>query len=374
MRSSVWLDTCASRCGSVTEREMPARFLKALLLGVFMAGLSGAEQERSEQEPIIRLDAPLVLLQVTVTGGDGRYVSELSARDFTILEEGRPQPIAHFSAEETPFAVAILLDTSRSMERMLGIARAAARGFVQGLREKDVFALYAFATRFAQVQAFGSYPEIEPEIWGLRAEGYTALYDCLVGAARDLAERPEKRRAIVLLSDGADTASRASLEDALREALAANVTIYAVDLMDETALSATEVLRARSALRTLSEQTGGRYIRDPGGAQMYATFQEIVRELGHQYTLGYYPTLERRDGRWRRLEVRVARPGVTVRTRRGYFAPKDSGRASSFDEDLRDGDIAAMRERDMSAPPPKGLQTLLRARVEDDSRLTARGG
>jgi len=295
---------------------MDVRALGALLLIGLALGPGWA------QEPVIRLDAPLVLLNVTVTGGDGHYVSKLSARDFTILEDGRPQPIAHFSAEETPFAIAILLDVSRSMERTLRLARAAARSFVHGLRENDVFALYAFATRWAQIQPFGSYPEIEPEVWALEAEGYTALYDCVVGTARDLAKRPEKRRAILLLSDGADTASRASLDDALREALAANVTIYAVDLMDEASASAADAVRARMALRALSEQTGGRYIRDPGGAQMYATFQAIVHELGHQYTLGYYPTWERRDGRWRRIEVRVARAGVTVRTRRGYYVPR----------------------------------------------------
>jgi len=299
---------------------MALRLLTTVICLISVFG--GGARQRPEQEPILRLEAPLVLLNVTVTGGDGRHVLKLSERDFIILEDGRPQPIAHFSAEETPFAVAILLDVSGSMERMLRIARAAARSFVQGLREHDVFALYAFATRFAQVQPFGSYPEIEPEVWGLKAEGYTALYDCLVSAARDLAERPEKRRAILLLSDGADTASRASLDDALREALAANVTIYAVDLMDEASVSPAEILRARHALRTLSEHTGGRYIRDPGGAQMYATFQAIIQELGHQYTLGYYPALDRRDGRWRRIDVRVARPGVTVRTRRGYYAPQ----------------------------------------------------
>lgn len=320
MRSSASRDICASARAPIREREMLHRRIPAVLS--LIAVLNGGWLQRAEQEPILRLDAPLVLLNVTVTGGDGRYLSKLEERDFTILEDGRPQPIAHFSAEETPFAVAILLDVSGSMERMLRIARAAARGFVQGLREDDVFALYAFATQFAQIQPFGSYPEIEPEVWSLKAEGYTALYDCLVSAARDLAARPEKRRAILLLSDGADTASRASLEDALREALAASVTIYAVDLMDEASASPAEVLRARSALRALSEQTGGRYIRDPGGAQMDATFRAIVQELGHQYTLGYYPPLERRDGRWHRIEVRVARPGVTVRTRRGYYAPR----------------------------------------------------
>jgi Ca-activated chloride channel family protein len=280
------------------------------------------EKNRQDQEPTINLASYFVLLNVTATGSDNRYASQLTAKEFTVLEDGTRQELAHFGAEDTPFAAAILLDVSGSMEQMIRIGRAAARGFAQGIRDGDVFALYAFATKHAQVQDFGAYPDIEPEVWSIKAEGYTALYDCIVTAAADLAKREEKRRAILLLSDGADTASRVSLNDALRAALDAGVTIYTVDLMDEASSRKPEALSAKNALRELAEKSGGRYVSDPGGAKMYEAFRQIVEELGHQYTIGYYPANYRRDGRWHTIEVRVSRPGVTVRTRRGYQSPK----------------------------------------------------
>lgn len=296
----------------------------ACLLILSLAGV-GAGPQRPEQEPTIRLESSLVLVNVTVTGNDRGYISRLTAKDFTVLDDGQPQEIVFFSAEETPFVAAILLDVSGSMERMLRIGQAAARGFAHGIRSEDVFAVYAFSHRCARVQDFGSYPEVDPDLWRIRAEGYTALYDCLVQAAEDLKGREETRRAILLLSDGADTASRASLDDALRAASDAAVTIYAVDLIDEKYVSAAEALRAKGALQTLAEKTGGRYIRDPGGATLYAAFEQIVEELGHQYTLGYYPPMARRDGRWHQIRVSVSRPGATVRARTGYRAPNQKG-------------------------------------------------
>jgi len=283
-------------------------------------------QKKKGQEPeaTVSLESYFVLLNVTVTGSDNRYMAKLALKDFTILEDGKPQEIVHFGAEETAFAAAILLDVSGSMERMLQIGRAAARGFVQGIREDDVIALYVFASKVAQVQDFSSYAEIEPEVWSMKAEGYTALYDSIVKASVDLAKRQEKRRAILLLSDGADTCSRASLDDALRAALDAGVTIYAVDLMDEQYSRTVEALGAKGVLRDFAAKTGGRYISDPGGRRMYEAFRQIVEELSHQYTLGYYPANYRRDGRWHEIEVRVSRPGVTVRARRGYQSPKGS--------------------------------------------------
>jgi Ca-activated chloride channel family protein len=280
------------------------------------------QKTRQDQEPTISLASYFVLLNVTATGSDNRYAARLTEKEFTILEDGKVQELAHFGAEDTPFAAAILLDVSGSMEQMIRIGRAAARSFAQGIRDGDMFALYAFATKFGQVQEFGSYPEIEPEVWGIKAEGNTALYDCLVKAAEDLGKREEKRRAILLLSDGADTASRASLDDATKAALDAGVTVYAVDLMDESYSRRSEALGAKNALRALAEKTGGQYITDPGGQRMYEAFRQIVEELGHQYTMGYYPAEYRRDGRWHSIEVRISRPGVTVRTRRGYQSPK----------------------------------------------------
>jgi Ca-activated chloride channel family protein len=292
-----------------------------LMLSLTMGGTPPrAGQRRGDQEPTITLESSLVLVTVTVTSRDQRYVARLTVKDFTLFEDGRPQEIVHFGAEETPFAAAILLDVSGSMERMVGIGRAAARGFAHGLRPEDVFAVYVFSHRCALVQEFGSYPEVDSDLWRIRAEGMTALYDCLIMAAEALGRREEKRRAILLLSDGADTASRASLDEALAAILDQAVIVYAVDLMEEQRMPAAEALRARGALQMLAEKTGGRYIRDPGG--VYASFEQIVEELGHQYTLGYYPSPPRRDGRWHEIRVTVSRPGATVRARTGYRAPR----------------------------------------------------
>ncbi|MXG60666.1 VWA domain-containing protein, partial [Escherichia coli] len=129
--------------------------------------------------------------------------------------------MTEFSYEETPFAVAILIDSSGSMEGREALARSAAIRFLDGLRGNDVAAVYKFDSEIEQVQDFSPSRDLAPVIYGLRARGMTVLNDAIVRAARDLAQRPEKRRAIVVLSDGADTHSRASAEKALDAALAA---------------------------------------------------------------------------------------------------------------------------------------------------------
>ena len=189
------------------------------------------------------------------------------------------------------------------------------------MRGNDVAAVYKFDSEIEQVQDFSPSRDLAPVIYGLRARGMTVLNDAIVRAARDLAQRPEKRRAIVVLSDGADTHSRASAEKALDAALAAQATIYAVD-MAALDRPSPERQSAASALRNFANKTGGRYISTPGGQALRDAFASIVEELGKQYTLAYRPTNRARDGRWRTIEVKVARPEVVVRTRRGYRVPR----------------------------------------------------
>jgi Ca-activated chloride channel family protein len=298
----------------------------AVMAGLlFLASLSLAQNTTTtgkEGQETINLSSNLVLLNLTVTGGDQRYVGGLQEKDFLVSEDSRPQKFEFFGKEETPFAAAILLDVSGSMERMVRIACAAARQFADKLRGEDVFALYVFADEVAQVQDFGSSPEVDEVVWSLRPEGYTALYDCVYRAAKDLSQRPERRRAILVLSDGADTRSRQSLDACVRAALDASVTIYTVNLMDQAYARRPEASTAAGALRMMTEKTGGRYIDDPGGARMYQAFEEIVDELSHQYTIGYFPTPEKRDGKWHKIRVEVSKPGIQVRTRQGYQAPK----------------------------------------------------
>lgn len=294
--------------------------LSVLLLCLLAASATHAQGERTDEE-VVRVNTDLVVLNLTATDAKGDYVNGLRKEDFRVLEDGREQQITEFSYEETPFAVAILIDSSGSMEGREALARSAAIRFLDGLRGNDVAAVYKFDSEIEQIQDFSPSRDLAPVIYGLRARGMTVLNDAIVRAARDLAQRPEKRRAIVVLSDGADTHSRASAEKALDAALAAQATIYAVD-MAALDRPSPERQSAASALRNFANKTGGRYISTPGGQALRDAFASIVEELGKQYTLAYRPTNRARDGRWRTIEVKVARPEVVVRTRRGYRVPR----------------------------------------------------
>jgi VWFA-related protein len=157
--------------------------------------------------------------------------------------------------------------------------------------------------------------------FGLRAKGMTALYDAIIRAAETLASRQEARKAIVVLSDGMDTQSRASSSKALDAALAVGANIYAVD-MSATEGASTKNQQSALLLKSFAEKTGGRFIATPGGPALRDAFASIAQELGHQYTIAFRPANRAHDGRWRSLEVKLSRPELTVRTRKGYRAPK----------------------------------------------------
>src|SRR5947209_7604903 len=193
---------------------------------------SAAARAQQDDEEVVRVNSDLVVLNVTVTDKEGVYVHKLARPDFKIFEDGREQQISLFSVEETPFAAAILLDTSSSMETRVTLARAAAIRFLEGLREEDVASVYHFDSGVEQLQDFSPSRDLPPMAYGLKSKGMTTLNDAIVRAAKDLSKRPEKRRAIILLTDGMDTKSAATTDKALHTALAANVTIYTVDVTD----------------------------------------------------------------------------------------------------------------------------------------------
>jgi len=278
-------------------------------------------QTAQDEDEVVRVEADLVVLNVTVTDPQGRYVHKLSRSDFKVFEDGREQPLSLFSVEETPFAAAILIDTSGSMEGRVSLARAAAIRFLDGLRADDVAAVYNFDSKVGQVQDFSPGRDLPPMAYTLGAHGWTSMYDAVARASADLARRPEQRRAIILLSDGADTKSGATLDKALNSALAAHAAVYSVDMMDATARP-TERAKAQGALRHLASKSGGRYVPTPGGKALGEAFTGIVEELSNQYTLGYRPANRTRDGRWRALDLKLSRAELKTRTRSGYRAPK----------------------------------------------------
>lgn len=275
-----------------------------------------------QDDEVIRVNTDLVILNVTVTGAQGEYAHGLTRQDFQVFEDRREQTISSFSVEETPFAAAILIDTSGSMEGRISLARAAAIRFLDGLRPDDVAAVYRFDSEAERVQDFSSSRDLAPLVYNLGARGMTTLNDAIVQAARDLAERPERRRAILVLSDGADTRSSASADRALNSALAANATIYTVDMSSPESGNQAERQRGIAALRQFASRSGGRFVSSPGGQALREAFVSILEELSNQYTLSYQPTNRARDGRWRAIEVRLARPNLNARTRQGYRAPR----------------------------------------------------
>lgn len=192
-------------------------------------------QKQSDDDEVVRVESDLVVLNVTVTDKAGQYVHKLARPEFKVFEDGREQPVSLFSVEETPFAAAILLDTSGSMETRLTLARAAAIRFLEGMREEDVASVYNFYSEVEQLQDFSPGRDLPPIAYQLHSVGMTALNDAVVRASKDLAQRAEKRHAVILLTDGLDTKSAATAEKALNAALAANATIYTVDMIDPQA-------------------------------------------------------------------------------------------------------------------------------------------
>lgn len=277
-----------------------------------------------DDDDVVRVNTDLVVLNVTVTDKGGQYVKALKKSDFKIYEDGvevTPDMISSFSVHESPYAAVVLLDSSGSMESRFALARSAAIRFLDGLRPEDVAAVYRFDSKVERVQEFSGGRDLAPIAYAIHAKGMTTLNDAIVEASKTLAERPEQRKAIVVLSDGMDTFSKASSSKAVESALAVGATIYAID-MSSLEIAGSERQQSAASLRGFAEKTGGRFVATPGGPAMRDAFTQIAEELGHQYTIAYRPVNKKHDGKWRALEVKLARDDLTVRTRKGYRAPK----------------------------------------------------
>src|SRR2546429_451156 len=215
-----------------------------------------------DQDDVVKVSTDLVVVNATVLDKDGKFVPRLKRTDFRILEDGAEQKIASFSAEETPFAAAILLDTSGSMESRLTLGRGAAIRFLDGLRDEDVAAIYNFDVKVEQIQGFSPGRDLPAKAFGLKTRNQTALNDAVLQAANDLGKRDEKRRAIVVLSDGGENYSHVTSDKALDHASQAGATIYAVNMSEE---GPTRDLAGAAIMKNLAEKTGGRYVSTPGG-------------------------------------------------------------------------------------------------------------
>src|SRR5262249_3918335 len=255
---------------------------------------SSRQPQQPDDEPL-RLHSDLVVVNVTVTDDAGKYAHGLTAKDFAILEDGAPQALSSFASEEAPFAAAVLIDMSGSMEYKFGLVRAAAASFVDHIRDDDQVAVYGFNNKIRQFQEFTNVRDISEYVWDAKPGESTRMYDCMDEALAALEKREERRRTMLLISDGCDTMSgKASLNSVMKRALAAGVMIYSIDLIDDSALSAgsesAALRRGRAEMQQFATESGGRYVHSPQGDKLEEAFTKIVDELRNQYTLSYYST------------------------------------------------------------------------------------
>jgi Ca-activated chloride channel family protein len=306
-----------------TDRFSALNRLPELVICSLVLSL-GASVRPQQDDDVVRVNTELVVLNITVTDRSGQYVPGLRRSDFKIFEDGKEVPsssLASFSAQDTPFASVVLLDTSGSMESRLSLGRSAAIRFLDGLRDEDVAAVYRFDTKIERLQDFSTGRDLAPLAFGIKANGMTVLNDAIVKAASVLAERPETRKAIIVLSDGMDTHSKATAEKALDVAMATGASIYTVD-MSATDGNASRDRQSAAVLKNFAEKSGARFVSTPGGPALRDAFATIAQELGHQYTIAYRPLNRTPDGRWRNIEVKLSRDNLAVRTRKGYRAPR----------------------------------------------------
>jgi len=278
----------------------------------------------------IRSGIELVSLNVTATDGSNKYVTDLTEQDFEVYEDGAKQNLTFFSRTQQPIALALLLDTSASMDERMGIAQEAAIGFAKQLHKDDQAEVIDFDSQVRILQAFtNDAAALEKAIRQTTPNGSTSLYNALYIALKDLkkvkAETTSdiRRQAIVLLSDGDDTSSLIEFDQVLDLAKRSETVIYSIGLR-QGEIARREFKEAEFVLKQLSSETGGRAYFPTDARELQKIYQSIWDELSSQYALAYSSANPKRDGAWRRVQVRIVRPGLTARTKLGYYGPTGS--------------------------------------------------
>lgn len=262
----------------------------------------------------VRVDA--VELPVTVLGEGGKPVEDLTRDDFEVSEDGVPQHMTHFARHrDVPVRVGLVVDTSGSMETTLPEVQKVAMGFLRGLlRPTDRAFVVAFSDRPMLLESMTrDFDALGRSLLALRAERLTALYDAVVYSLFQFSG-VRGRRALIVLTDGADNASQHTFDHVIELAGRTGATVYAIGVD----LSVRE-LRARAGLQRLARATGGEAFFIARAGSLERVYSKIERELRSQYLLAYTSASSAPDGAWRSIEVRVRRPRVQVRTLAGYI-------------------------------------------------------
>jgi Ca-activated chloride channel family protein len=306
-------------------------------LGLVAAGVAllaalttGVLAQTPRSPTIFPAGIEVIRLSLSVTDGRNRLITGLSETDFAVYEDGIRQDLSFFTSDALPLSVSLLVDCSASMDENLPVAQEAGARFVRTLRPEDLGQVVQFNDRSTVLQDFTpDRSALESAIRSTHASGPTVLYNTLYIALRQLRDQGSpaapRRRAIVLLSDGEDTASLVGDDQVLELARQGDVGVYVIGLRSNRAQDheRIEFSQATYFLTTLTRDTGGEAYFPSSLSELDTIYGRVAEELRSQYTLGYVSHNERRDGRWRRIVVRgSARDDLHVRHRLGYYAAR----------------------------------------------------
>jgi Ca-activated chloride channel family protein len=271
----------------------------------------------------------VINLTISVTDAFNHYVTGLGEKEFAVFEDGVRQELSLFTHENLPISMVVMLDTSASMDDNMPQAQAAALRFVKTLRPQDVAQIVQFNDRATVLQDFTpDQSALETAVKKTQAQGPTALHNALYVALKDLDKQKKagelRRRAVVLLSDGEDTASLVSDEQVTELARKTEICIYAISLRSNRSQDRERLSFSQAAhlLTVLTRDTGGQVFFPASISELDSVYDRIAEELRTQYSLGYVSSNKRRDGKWRRIVVRIpSRDDVQIRHKIGYYAP-----------------------------------------------------
>ena len=300
-----------------------------------------------DQITTLKVDVDVVSVLASVRDKRGGLVPNLEKADFTILEDGKPQPIKYFTREtDLPLTIGMLVDVSGSQRNLIDIERSAASQFFRDvLRKKDLAFLISFGEESELLQDYTSSPGLLREgLNQLRVSGGvggihpgpvptmggprgTVLYDAIYLAANDKLKGEVGRKVIVVITDGVDQGSRLSRNQAIEAAQKSDAVIYSIDYSDPGAYGPFGAGGAgEGELRKMSDETGGHMYKVDRRHTLNEVFKELQDEMRSQYAIGYTPLNEVKDGSYRHLEVRVGNKDMKAQARKGYYAIKPAGK------------------------------------------------
>jgi Ca-activated chloride channel homolog len=291
-------------------------------------------ESKSEAQPTekkagpssLKIEVDLVLVNATVTDPSNRFVTGLEREHFQVFEDKIEQKISHFSNEDLPTSIGLLFDVSSSMSDKISRAKDAAIAFLKTSNPDDEFFLETFADRPKVDEEFTSdVSEIQNRLAYKVAKGSTTLYDAVYLALEKMKQGHNPKKAILLITDGEDTRSRYSLVNVRNAVKESDVQIYAIGIVSSYYSDFAQGRSGRSVLEEMTEITGGKAYFPNSVYELEDICTKIAIELKNQYILGYSSTNPSKDGRWRKIKVKLnapkGLPTLSVRTKSGYFAP-----------------------------------------------------